>query len=211
MSKIIAKDNGGGTDFEPVPEGIHVCVCDAVIGLGLQQTNYGPKEQVYLRWQVVGQTVDIKGEQMPMVLGNVYTLSLAEKANLRKHLEAWRGRKFTETELAGFDIGSVVGAGCQIQVVHNQSADKTKTYANIGSIMGLPAGTPKPAVVGQTIVYNHDEGETTVSMSLPAFLRKKLGLEVQDKQREPGSDDGPKQQSNTAPAPDVPYNDEIPF
>ena len=67
-----------------------------------------------------------------------YTLSLGERATLRKHLEAWRGKKFTSTELEGFDIFSVLGANAQIQVTHSQSVDGSRTYANIGAIMAIP-------------------------------------------------------------------------
>src|SRR3990167_3685661 len=37
-----------------------------------------------------------------MTISKFYTLSLSEKANLRKDLEGWRGKSFTESELEGF-------------------------------------------------------------------------------------------------------------
>ena len=37
-------------------------------------------------------------------VARVYTLCLHERAALRKDLESWRGRKFTEQELDGFDL-----------------------------------------------------------------------------------------------------------
>jgi hypothetical protein len=48
-----------------------------------------------------------KGEQ-PTVLGKKYTLSLSEKAFLRKDLESRRGKQFTEEEMKGFDIAKLV-------------------------------------------------------------------------------------------------------
>jgi len=212
---LILKDEGGGTDFEIVPEGIHICVCDQVIDLGQQETNYGTKHQIYIRWQVIGQTVEIKGEQLPMIIGNTYNASMHPDSNLGKHLAAWRGRTFSEEEKLGFDIKAIAGAGCQIQVVHNKSKDGQKTYANIGAIMGLPPGTPNPEVTGQIITYDSGDGETTVSMSLAPWLRKKLGLE--EKSREPGSDDGPPNTEAGDPGvqqetgnPDAPFNDQLP-
>lgn len=35
-----------------------------------------------------------KGEQ-PLVIDKEYTLSMAEKSNLRKDLKLWRGKEFT--------------------------------------------------------------------------------------------------------------------
>ena len=60
------------------------------------------------------------------------------KASLRKDLESWRGQPFTKEELKGFDLKNILGASCQLQVVHNVSDGKT--YANIAAVMGLPKG-----------------------------------------------------------------------
>lgn len=67
-----------------------------------------------------------------------YTLSLSEKANLRKDVESWRGIKFTEEELKGFDIEKLIGQNAMLGIVHSKVGDKT--YANIGSIGKLMKG-----------------------------------------------------------------------
>jgi hypothetical protein len=92
-------------------------------------------------WQVdeidpaSGRRFDIRG---------LYTLSLSDKANLRKHLEAWRGRKFTPLELRGFDLENLIGVNCQIQVIHNIS-DDGRTFANVQAIVPANAKAPKIA------------------------------------------------------------------
>jgi hypothetical protein len=73
---------------------------------------------------------------------NRYTLSLNEKATLRKHLEAWRGKLFTPAELEGFDLENLLGANCQLQVIHNLS-DQGRTFANIQAIVPLGKGMTK--------------------------------------------------------------------
>lgn len=62
-----------------------------------------------------------------------YTVSLNEKANLRKDLEKWRGRKFSADELNGFDLESVIGAPAMLNIVHNEG-DEGQVYANVNGI-----------------------------------------------------------------------------
>ena len=72
-----------------------------------------------------------------------YTLSLHENAALRRDLQSWRGRAFTETELAGFDLKTVLGVPCMITLVHSPDGK----YANIQAVAGLPKGMEAPPQV----------------------------------------------------------------
>src|SRR5690349_4605229 len=123
---LYASDTGGGSDFDPVPEGSHPAVCDMLVDLGLQETTgkFAGKIQhkVYLRWQIPSLRLSYEkdGEKIegPMTIGSRFTVSLHEKAALRKLLQQWRGRAFTPDELRKFDVTSVVGAPCLISVSH---------------------------------------------------------------------------------------------
>jgi hypothetical protein len=127
--------------FTPAPEGLHQAVCVDVVDLGLVETQWGQKPKVEIRWQLdvvnedAGKRFDIRAR---------YTLSLSEKANLRKQLETWRGRKFSQEELQGFDLEKLIGVNCQLQVIHNLS-DEGKTYANVQAIVPHNAKLPKIA------------------------------------------------------------------
>jgi hypothetical protein len=48
--------DSGGKDFDPVPEGSHLAVCDMFVDLGLQDSNYNgqhkTQHKIYLRWQI---------------------------------------------------------------------------------------------------------------------------------------------------------------
>lgn len=126
---IIAREPD--TKFTPAPEGLHQAVCVDVHDEGIKETQWGEKQKVLLVWQIEarddesGKRYDVRG---------YYTLSLSEKANLRRDLECWRGQKFTVDELRGFDLEKLIGANCQLQIVHNL-ADKGKTYANVQAIV----------------------------------------------------------------------------
>src|SRR4030095_12242369 len=76
-------------------------------------------------------------------VARVYTLSLHERAALRKDLESWRGRKFTEQELsAGFDLERLIGVNAQINVTHDLSDDGS-LYANVTTVVPPVKGAAK--------------------------------------------------------------------
>lgn len=134
---IIAKTSN--SKFEPAPAGVCQAVCCDVVDLGIIETAFGPKHKVDIRWQ----TADLMpNNDQPFLVNKRYTLSLHEKANMRHDLEAWRGRAFTEDELSGFDLEKLIGANCQLNIVHKPGS-KGGTFANIASIMPLGRGTVK--------------------------------------------------------------------
>lgn len=139
MAIIASETTGQG--FEPISEGVHTAVCTAVIALGMQYSEQFKKstDKVMIVWDLPDEVYTNKdGEEKARQLHREYTLSLASKSTLRKDLQAWRGKAFTEEELGAFDLQNILGAGCQIQVIHAEG--NGKTYANIASIMGLPKG-----------------------------------------------------------------------
>ena len=164
-----ASNAGGGGDFEPVPEGTHKARCFQVIDLGTQPGSKmypDHKHKVRIVWELPDEKIEIEGEQKPMTIGNEYTMSLHEKANLRRDLESWRGKVFTDDELGGFDIAKLLGVPCLMTVVHKQSGDKT--YANIKGVMGMPEiyrGDMQPQF-NKSVHYQLEDGENEVFKSL---------------------------------------------
>jgi hypothetical protein len=102
--------------------------------------------------------LDRDGEKisLPRMVSKTYTLSLGERANLRKDLESWRGRIFTPEELKGFDIQNLIGANCMIQVIHKTKDGKT--FANISAILPLYKGMSKVQPENKTTVYILEQG-----------------------------------------------------
>lgn len=158
-----ASDTGGGGTFDPVPEGPHPAVCDMFVDLGMQETSgkFAGKVQhkIYLRWQIPSlrlayekDGVQIEG---PMTIGAKYTLSLHEKAGLRKILKTWRGRDFTPDELRKFDVTTILGAPCIVSVSHAPK-DGGGVYANIDAVMKLMPGMATPALEGEPLLYDAD-------------------------------------------------------
>ena len=55
---LMSSEKAGGGGFEPVPIGTHIARCVTVVDLGVQQTPWGSKEQVYLGFEVPGVRVE---------------------------------------------------------------------------------------------------------------------------------------------------------
>ena len=95
---------------------------------------------------MAGKIAELRDDGKRFVIYRRYALTLNEKASLRKDLESWRGKPFTREEEMGFDVESVIGANCLLNVQHKPAGDKT--YANVVSIMPLVKGMPKMTADG---------------------------------------------------------------
>lgn len=155
MSFIVENTSSG--EFKAVPPGLHLARCYRIVDLGTQQSEYMGEikyqRKIMLGWELHGK--DDQGEELvtqngdPLAIFKNYTLSWNEKANLRTDLQGWRNKPFTEEEMRRFDISTVLGAWCMLNVIERPGKNG-KTYSNVGSIAPVPsvvkqAGLP-PAV-----------------------------------------------------------------
>jgi len=177
---ILARNTGGG-DFEKAPTGTQQAVCVFVFDIGLQRGEYLGVENVLPKIIVCWESVETMttGEYAgkPFMLSKYYTLSLHEKSNLRRDLENWRGKKFTEQELEGFDVERLVGANCLLNVV---ATDKDKR--KISAIMPLPKGMPqiKPTI-------------TEITENIKKWIEKERAKAVTPNHVQTSSGDSPKE------------------
>lgn len=121
--------------FKPAPEGTYSAVCVDFVDIGDVTTEWGTKHCCEIVWELDEQ--DETGERYKVK--KRYTASLSEKSNLFRDLCAWRGRKFTPEELAGFDSENVIGKPCMVQVIHNIGT-KGGVFANVSSVTALIKG-----------------------------------------------------------------------
>ena len=105
-----------------------------------------------------------------MTIGKTYTLSLNEKAGLRKDLTSWRGRDFTSEELEGFDITNILNVYCMLNITTSEKDGKT--YTNISAITPLPSApkNSKPPADHEPVMFNLDEPDWQVFEALPEWL-----------------------------------------
>jgi hypothetical protein len=183
---IIASDNGSGGDFKPVPQGTHLAICNMVVDLGKQRKEWQGQERVrpeiFIRWELPNERLewtdkDGNAKVGPMVIGQTYTLALNDRANLRRDLEAWRGRAFTAEELSGFDVAKLLGVPCMVTVTHAERQGRTR--ANVTSVAGLPRGMPKPEAPEMAPILYDSDNLSSWGL-LPEWLQKKIDAQVKD-------------------------------
>lgn len=136
---------GESKSFTPAPQGVHQAVCVDCIDKGWLEVTYAGKTKKQHKVTVAWQIDEKRDDGKRFVVFKRYTLSLNEKATLRKDLESWRGKPFTDLELDGFDVENVIGVNALINVQHKAVADRT--YANVVAVMPLHKGMPKIAAV----------------------------------------------------------------
>lgn len=136
---IIAKEPKGG-NFVPAPPGTHAAVCVDVVDLGMLEVSFGGETSLKHKIRLVWQIEEVMADNRPYIVQKMYTLSLHQKAQLRKDLESWRGKQFSPEELEGFDVENLLGVNCLLNVIQEVSTKNGKTYSNIASIMRLPKG-----------------------------------------------------------------------
>ena len=208
---ILATDSGG-KDFKKVPPGCHFAICNMVVDMGVQETSFKgqakTQHKVYIRWEVPDERVtyekDGKDHEGPCSIGATYTLSLSEKANLRKVLENWRGVPFTQEELRGFDITTIAGKCCQIMVQHETVGGKT--YANVTGVMGTSRDQKERArsakAENDVLIFSIGDSDQATFDRLPNWLKEKIEGRVKPQ--------AVKTANASAPAGDE-FDDDIPF
>jgi len=205
---LVASDKGG-KGFDPVAEGVHNAVCYSVVDLGhhLDATFGKRNHNCLITWEIPGERIDIERDgvkmNLPRAISKTYTLSLNEKANLRKNLQTWRGRVFTEQELEGFDIKNVLGKSCMIQVIHNKKGDKT--YANVTAIMPLMKGTAPLVPENPLVFYSMSDHQDQIPEKVPEWVRDIIKTSDEWQLFKPA------EESHSAHVDDVPDNDDVPF
>jgi len=169
--------NDGGERFL-IPEGQYSAVCFALCDLGTQHDQiYGTnKRKMAVCWELPELQIDYEenGRKLkrPATMIRTYTRSLHEKAALRADLEAWRCKAFTAEELQGFDISKLIGAGCLMQIVHNESGGKT--YANISTLMKLPQGSSVSGGLDAHVFNIDEDGLDVLPEWLPDWAKEKI-------------------------------------
>ena len=177
-----------GTVRELTPAGNYIARCISMVEIGtVEETYLGVKKMLHkvrIGWEFPYELKvfnEEKGEQ-PIVVSKEYTLSLFEKANLRKELESWRGKAFSEVEAKKFDITKLIGVPCMINLIHKPSEkDPTKIYEKISAITPIAKGVTCPPQINPSFIFSFDEFSFENYNSLPQFLKDKIALSMQYK------------------------------
>jgi hypothetical protein len=141
--------HAGGGSFAPMPAGTQHVVCVDGIYLGEKvETFPGAAPKVVKKYAFVFQSEELNPEtNRPYEISKEFTISMHEKASLRKFLSAWRGKTYTDEEARAVDLARVVGAN-GIASVEHKTSQAGRTYGALLSIAPVMKGMTKLTATG---------------------------------------------------------------
>lgn len=155
-------------DFKPCPQGVHQAVLFAIYDLGTQTSHFQGKvkqaHKILFIWELPH---ELREDGKPYTISRRYSKSMDSRSSLRKDVEAWLGKTFTDEEIDLFDPTSLIGKNCQLQVLHERIEDRT--YSNIVSIMALSKGMQVVKPTKEKIVYNIED---PIPADTPEWIKK---------------------------------------
>jgi hypothetical protein len=206
---LIAKESSGNS-FTPIPPGVHLACCYRIVDLGTQKTSFQGKDnflhKILIQFEIHGDDDSgmplMTNQGEPMSISKRYTLSLGEKASLRKDLQSWRGKQFTAEELRGFELQNLLGAWCMLNVTEDSGSDG-KSYTNISAITPVPAAMRKtlPDMQNESWIFSLDDFNQKLFDQLSPKLKETI-------QASPEYQALGQRDSYAAPVDDI---DDVPF
>jgi len=183
------------SEFQSVKPGTYVARCYRMIEIGTIKEDYMGQEKqqqkVMVTWELPTELAvfdEAKGEE-PYAVSKTYTLSMHEKANLRKDLESWRGKGFTEDEANKFDISVLVGKPCLLSIQLQQSkSNPGRSYTVISSISPLMKGQECPPQINETKILSYDNFNWELFDNLSDYTKDKIKSSIEFRMmQEPGN------------------------
>jgi hypothetical protein len=165
---------------ELIPAGNYIARCYSMIHIGtITEEIMGERKTLNkcrITWELPGElrTFDQEKGEQPMVISKEYTLSMHEKANLRRDLESWRGKAFTDDQAAKFDITKLLGVPCMLNIIHKVTKSGND-FATISNISSLPKGLVCPAQVNPSFEFNFEDKFDEFQLEdFPDFIKDKI-------------------------------------
>jgi len=161
--------------FTATPTGAFPARLIKIIDLGTQSGSYQGQDKsahkIMMTFELLGE--ERMDDGRPFAISQRFTASMHEKASLRKFIGQWRGRSLSNEEVvSGFDIDKLLGVYALINV--SESERDGKTYTNIGSIMPLPKGMPKPEGVNPLQLFDLTKPDWALFETLSERLKETI-------------------------------------
>lgn len=180
INPFIIADNSNNREFKILDAGSYPARCISVIDLGTQTIAFNNEikslRKIRITFEFPTELSIFKEEngEQPFILSTEFTYSLHEKGRLRPFLESWRGRKFTEEELKGFDVSKLLDVTCLASVGHYTRSKDGKDSAEITSVGLMPKGMTCPDAINPLILFSPYSFDKETFDSLPEFLQEKI-------------------------------------
>ena len=174
---IIAENNK--KPKEVLQAGSYLARCYSIVDLWTQHNPLynTDSRKIRISWELPTELrtfTEEKGEQ-PLVLSKEFSLSLNEKANLRKFLAWWRGKDLTKEESQSFDITKLLGEPCILSIWLGENKEKEIEYNTINSASPLMKGQECPEQINESFELSlYDDFSWEKFDSLPEFIKEKI-------------------------------------
>ena len=171
--------SGNNTSRQIAPEGAFLARCYQIVDLGTtMQTGQfpGKKRKVQFIFELPTEThvFEEGGDEKPFYARSIYNLIMNEKAVLRRDIESWAGKKMSNEIAGNFDIFTLLGKPCMVNLTHVTKGDMT--YANIIGISPVPKGLVCPPSFNTPLCYNTEEHDDAIFAQLPEFIQDKIKM-----------------------------------
>ena len=156
----------------PVEPGVYMAICIGCVDLGEQynETFKNRSNKCLYIFELIGETIEVDGEMKPRQLSKEFAISSSSKSNLRKFIESWNGKSYTDDDFMELDLFDQIGKSCRITVVLND----TKEYANIDNLMPLPRGVPAFTTETAPVRWDMSAWDDEVFKTLPEWIQDKI-------------------------------------
>ena len=156
----------------PVEPGVYMAICIGCVDLGEQynETFKNHSNKCLYIFELIGETIEVDGEIKPRQLSKEFAISSSSKSNLRKFIESWNGKSYTDDDFMELDLFDQIGKSCQLNVVLND----TKEYANIDNLMPLPRGVPAFTTETAPVRWDMSAWDDEVFKTLPEWIQDKI-------------------------------------
>lgn len=176
---MTTKPDSVAKEFKLVPAGTHLARCYGFVHIGHVPNTFPGAEssmtnKIRLTWELPEELEVFKqGEPArPFSISQEYTLSMNEKANLRKMVASWTGSTMTDAEAGEFDAESLIGMECLLTIVHIEKNDRT--FAKIQNVTKLPSKMTCPDPVNVPSIITWPGMTKDQFNAIPKFLQEKM-------------------------------------
>lgn len=165
--------------LDPLEAGTYPARCYAIVLSGTVHNQTYDKDVTYINFgfEIPSEVVKVGGDITPRSIWARYTFpGTHEKAALRKMLEQWRGKAFTDDEIRkGFPLSKILGQAC----ILNLTADATPSgdiYNHISSVSKLMKGMKVDVPIQDQIMFNimADDEDLRNIDKLPPFIQNRI-------------------------------------
>ena len=161
------------------PEGTLKARCISLIQIGTVPVEWAGEtkwlEKIRLTFELPEELHKFKDgeDEKPLVISQEYTLSMGEKANLRPVVEGIIGTSLHQEEADSFDVETIVGMPCLLNVKHKKSA-KGNVFPIIETATPLMKKMTVPEAINPLKVLTYEKWNQDEFNKLPSFIQDRM-------------------------------------